>query len=306
MDIEILRTFVEVMRRCSFAAVAREKDVAPSSISRAISSLEEELGVRLFQRSTRRLEPTEAGLLYYEHVEPLIDELERAQTIASDLSDHPHGTLRITAPVTFGQITLIPLLPELSSLYPDLTLEVLMSDNMADLLVEHIDIALRLGPLTDSSFVATQLCELSFVVCSSPAYIDKHGRPETLADIEQHNCLLFPLPGYSSRWRFRDSTGKVQEVPVHGHCYISNALSLKQCAMADMGLVLLPRWVVWRELADGQLVDLFPEFDVTATEFDSSAWLLYPSRSYLPLKVRVFVNFMKEKFRKGLPWEQVT
>ncbi|WP_126453219.1 LysR family transcriptional regulator [Sulfuriflexus mobilis] len=303
MDIEILRTFVEVMRRCSFAAVAREKDVAPSSISRAISSLEEELGVRLFQRSTRRLEPTEAGIIYYEHVEPLVDELERAHSMAADLSEHPRGTLRITTPVTFGQITLIPLLPELSTLYPDLTFEISMDDHMVDLLSERIDVALRLGPLTDSSFVATQLCELMFVVCASPAYIKKYGRPETLANIEQHNCLLFPLPGYSSRWRFRDKTGRVYEVPVHGRCYISNAFSLKQSAMADMGLVLLPRWVVWQELENGSLVDLFPDYDVTATEFDSSAWLLYPSRSYLPLKVRVFVNFMKDKFRAGLPWE---
>lgn len=301
MDISILRTFVEVMRRLSFAAVAREQHVSPSSVSRAIASLEEELGIRLFQRNTRRLEPTEAGITYYERIENLIDDLERARTIALDMSEHPRGTLRITTPVTFGQVTLIPLLPELSALYPDLTFDILMTDTTVDLLAERFDIALRLGPLSDSAFVATQLCELKFVVCASPQYLQKKGKPLQPVDIQEHDCLLFPLPGYNSRWRFRDNNGKVIDVPVHGRCFISNALALKQCSLNHMGLTLLPHWVVWRELQNGELIDLFPDFDLTATEFDSSAWLLYPSRNYLPLKVRVFVNFMKQKFREGLP-----
>lgn len=303
MDVLALRIFVEVMRRGSFAAVARDRDLAPSSISRAIATLEDDLGIRLFQRTTRRLAPTEAGRIYFERVEPLIDELERARLMATDVSERPRGTLRVTTPVSFGQVVMIPFLPELMATHPELSVELLMTDAMVDLLAERVDVALRLGRLPDSGLTAHRLCDMAFAVCASPAYLERHGRPEAPHDLAQHDCLVFLMGSHRSRWRFQRARGKITEVAVHGRCVISNALALRECAVAGMGPVLLPRWAVARELERGALVDLFPGHQVTATDFDSAAWLLYPSRAYLPLKVRVFVDFLAARFRNGAPWQ---
>lgn len=306
MEISTLRTFVDVMRRGSFAAVARDRDVDPSSISRAIAALEQALGVRLFQRSTRRLVPTEAGTVYFARIEPAIEELERAQSTVADFSDSPKGLLRVTAPVTCGQVCLVPLLPEFAAMYPELSFELLLTDGTVDLLAERIDVALRLGPLSDSAYVAHRLYSMTFVVCASPRYLKRHGSLRTPHDIEHHDCLLFPLPGYNTQWRFKSAKGAVTKVPVHGRYTISNALALRECALNDMGVTLLPRWVIGNELRDGSLINLFPNHDVTPTSFDTAAWLLYPSRRYLPLKVRVFVDYLKRKFRAGLPWEKAS
>lgn len=304
MDISILRIFVNVMRRGSFAAAARDHDVDPSSISRAIAALEHELGVRLFQRSTRRLVPTEAGTVYFSRIEPVIEELERAKNAAADYSDSPKGLLRVTAPVTCGQVSLVPLLPEFAARYPEISINLLLTDNTVDLLAERIDVALRLGPLSDSDYVAHRLYAMMFVVCASPDYVKKNGALRLPRDVQNHNCLLFPLPGYNTQWQFKNAKGTVTNVPVQGRYTISNALALKQCALAGMGVTLLPRWVIGSELRDRLLIDLFPNHYVTPTTFDSAAWLLYPSRRYLPLKVRVFVDYLKQKFHKGLPWEK--
>ncbi|MEO0853648.1 MAG: LysR family transcriptional regulator, partial [Cyanobacteria bacterium J06648_11] len=203
MELSALEMFADVMQRGSFAAVARDRHVDPSSISRAIAGLEAELGVRLFQRSTRRLVPTEAGNAYFEQIASILPALERAGQIATDLSDRPRGTLRVTAPVTFGQIAIVPLLPELAQAYPDLVIELLLTDVTVDLLAERIDVALRLGSLSDSSFVAMRLCPMVSVVCTAPSYVTREGWPRSPQDLSRHNCLRFPISGWMSQWHFR-------------------------------------------------------------------------------------------------------
>lgn len=296
METVLLHTFIEVVRKGSFAVVAREKETAPSSISRAIASLEQELGLRLFQRSTRKMVLTEAGRLYFEQVESIVDDLEKAKTIASEVDSQPKGRLRVTTPVSFGQTNLVPLLPELSKLYPELSFELLITDSIVDLLAEQIDVAIRFGHLKDSNFVANKLCPLNYVVCASPDYQSQHGMPAKPEAVEEHNCLLFLLPGFQASWKFRNKGGAVVEVPVHGTILIANALSLKACAVNGLGITLLPKILIQAELDAGTLVNLFPDYEVTATNFGSSAWILYPSRSYLPLKTRTFIDFLKSKF----------
>ncbi|MBZ0090633.1 MAG: LysR family transcriptional regulator [Sulfuricellaceae bacterium] len=303
MDTNTLQIFVEVVRRGSFAAVARDRDMTPSTISRAVAALEDELGVRLFQRSTRRLDLTEAGILYLERIEPLVEELQRARHMVADMSETPRGLLRITAPVSFGQLMLLPVLPELAEAYPELSFDLRLTDAMEDILADRIDVALRTGALSDSGFIASRLCAMALVVCASPRYLERYGKPTLPASLRGHQCLCFPIPGWRSRWRFRDHSGNVTEEPVRSRVIISNGLALKQCVLADMGVALLPQWFVWRELRDGALLNLFPDYETTGTEFDEAVWLLYPSRHYLPLKVRVFVDFFKAKFSQGAPWE---
>lgn len=302
MDTALLRIFVDVMRRGSFAAVARDREIDPSSVSRSIGALEDDLGIRLFQRTTRRLSPTEAGIVYFERIEPLIEEMERARHLAADISERPSGVLRVTTSVSFGQRCIVPLLPDFTNAYPDLAIDLLLTDAVIDIVTERIDVAVRLGALADSALIASQLLQTTYSVCASADYLARRGRPHMPRDVEQHECLLFPLPGFRSRWVFRDGEGALTEVPVAGRVVISNAGALRQCAVMGMGLALMPQWNIGIDLQQGNLVNVFPDHDVTATDFNTSAWLLYPSRSYLPLKVRVFSDFLKREFRDSPPW----
>jgi DNA-binding transcriptional LysR family regulator len=294
MELSVLQTFVDVVKQGSFAAVARERNVDPSSVSRAIAGLEEELGIRLLQRTTRQLSPTEAGMAYFQRIEPLVEEMQQAIDIAADMSGQPKGTLRITASVSFGLKRVVPLLPDFRSMYPDLTIDLLLTDTNVDLFSERIDLAIRLGMLADSTLIAQQLMQTHYFVCASPQYLQQWGHPEKPSDIEQHHCLLFPLAGFRSRWRFKNRDREETEVFVQGHTIISNAIALQQCAISGMGLALLPNWLIEDDLQDGRLVNVFPSYDVTATEFGTAAWLVYPSRAYVPLKVRVFIDFLKQ------------
>lgn len=294
MELSVLKMFVEVVRRGSFAAVARDRQLDPSSISRAITALEEELGIRLFQRTTRQLSLTEAGSAYFERVEPLIEEMQQAIAIATDVSGQPQGTLRITASVSFGLKCIVPLLPKFALLYPELTIDLLLTDAVIDLLAQRVDLAVRLGLLADSTLIAQQLMRTQYAVCASPEYIKRSGQLKNPIDVEHHHCLLFPLAGFRSRWIFRDCKGEISKVSVQGRTIISSAIALQQCAIAGMGLALLPHWLVNDDLQAGTLVNVFPDYEVTATDFSTAAWLVYPSRAYVPLKVRVFIDFLKQ------------
>lgn len=298
MEISVLRIFIEVMRQGSFAAVARERNIDPSSVSRSISGLEQELGVRLFQRTTRKLSPTEAGIIYFNRIEPLIEEMQRAVELITEVSGQPKGTLKVTASVSFGLKCIVPLLAEFGMLYPELSVDLLLTDSRVDLLTERVDLAIRLGQLRDSTLIAQKLMSTRYLVCASPGYLKQWGQLNQPEEITQHNCLLFPFAGFRSRWIFKDSQGEISEIPVSGRNIISNAIGLQQCAIAGMGLALLPHWLVDEDLEAGKLIKVLPNYDVTATDFDTLAWLVYPSRTYVPLKVKVFMDFLKKHLSK--------
>jgi DNA-binding transcriptional LysR family regulator len=294
MDISVLQIFIEVIRQGSFAAVARERNIDPSSVSRAIANLEQELGVKLLQRTTRQISPTEAGTTYFNRIEPLVEELQQAVEIVSDISGSPKGTLRVTASVSFGIQCIVPLLPEFETKYPELTIELLLTDSVVDLLAERVDIAIRLGLLTDSTLIAQRLIKTNYAVCASSEYLKRKGEPNQPRELNQHNCLLFPLAGFRDRWLFKNQAGSIETIPVKGNTIISSAIALKQCALSGMGLALLPHWLINPELQSGKLVEVLTKYQVTATDFNTSAWLVYPSRNYVPLKVRLFSDFLKQ------------
>ncbi len=294
MDLSVLQTFVEVMRHGSFAAVARDRNIDPSAVSRSIAGLEKELGVRLFQRTTRQLSPTEEGAAYFERIAPLVEEIEQANDVAADLSGQPRGELRVTASVAYGMKRIVPLMPRFADAYPDLTIDLLLTDAVVDLVTERVDLAVRLGILPDSTLIAQRLVTVHYRVCASPAYLKAYGSPTEPGDIVHHNCLRFPLPGFRTRWIFRDGDGVITEAPVQGRTLISNALALQACAINGMGLVLLPNWLVDDEIQTGRLIHVLPEYEVAANDFDSAVWLVYPSRAYVPLKVRHFIDYLKQ------------
>ena len=292
MDVTSLRLFCEVARLGSFAAAARQGDVDPSSVSRTIALLEQELGVRLFQRTTRRLSLTEAGDLYLRRVEAIVDELDRARDEAQAVSIEPSGTLRLTTSVAFGQICIVPLIAVFRARFPDLKLELVMTDANLDLVANRVDLAVRLGPSLDGDLVATKLMDTRYRVCAAPSYLRQAPALRTPDDLTRHRCVLFTFPEFRSRWLFRGGGG-VSEVAVDGDVLISNALALREAALAGIGPALLADWLIRDALAAGTLVDLFPQHEVAATSFETAAWLLYPSRAFLPNKVRVAIDFLK-------------
>lgn len=296
MKLSTLSLFVEVMQHRSFSEVAHLHNVAPSSISRSITALEAELGIRLFQRSTRKLEATQEGILYFERVAPLLDELQSAQQMAVDISKEPQGTLRVTASVVFGQQYIVPLLPALAVEYPDLAIDLILTDAYLDLIEDRIDVAIRLGTLPDSTHIARRLKTMRFYICASPEYIEKHDKPETPAEISKHNCLLFPRNGHDLNWLLKDKQGEVHETPVHGKYLITNSQAIRQSVKAGLGLAMLPDWLIKEDLQSGSLVSIFDDYEVTATDFESAIWMLYPSREYLPLKTRIFMDHLQESF----------
>ena len=298
MDSTTLRLFVEVMQAQSFATVARHHNLDPSSVSRAIAKLEAELEFKLFHRSTRKLSPTEAGTIYFERIAPLIDELESARQMALDISQQPQGKVRVTASPVFAEQQIVPLLPEFAQQYPAISLELILTDAYLDLIAERIDIAVRLGTLQDSSYRVQHVRTMEFFICASPAYLNQYGYPQTPQAIAQHNCLLFPRTGYRLDWLLQDAAGKITQVAIHGNYLLTNSMAIKQCAIAGMGLALLPDWLIQSDIQSGRLVRLFAQYQVSTTNDSSSIWLLYPSREYLPLKTRVFMGYLAKQLKQ--------
>ena len=294
MDLNDLRLLLDVATQGSFAAAAKGRNVDASSVSRAIAALEARIGVRLFQRTTRSMELTEAGAHYLARVVPLLEELERAEAEVRGLSAAPRGTLRLTASVTFGQTRIVPLLPAFRAEHPGVRVEGLFTDANVDLVAERIDLAVRLAPRIEGDVIATKLMDTHYRVVASPAYLVDAAPLKRPSDLTRHRCLLFNLRGFQSRWVFRDRHGAVDPVDIDGDYVLAPAGSLRDAAVTGLGPALLADWLVDGDIAAGRLIDVFPRHNVTATTFDTAAWLVYPSRSYLPAKVRAMIDFLKD------------
>ena len=293
MEIDSLRIFVEVMRRGSFAAVARDRNLDPSSISRAIRSLEDELGIRLFQRTTRALTPTQSAIAYFDRIGPVVDEIEKAKLIMQDTDRPPNGLLRVTTSVGFGNLCIMPLLPAFLEAYPDLVIDLMLSDTKLDLVNERIDAAIRLGLLPDSTFIAHRLLPSHYCVVASPAYLENSAPLAKPHDLKNHKCVLFPFSGYRDRWLFKNQEGSTFDVPVTGRVFVSSAGGVLEGALSGLGPALLADWSTDAEVRKGNLVRLFPNYQAAAASFDNAIWFMYPSKSYLPLKVRVFLDHLR-------------
>lgn len=294
MEIETIKLLLDVARLGSFAGAARARDVDPSWVSRTISEAERVLGVRLFQRTTRRLSVTETGEKFVQRMAPVIEEIERIIEAARHEQAEVTGTIRLAASVAFGQTCLVPLLGRFRAAFPNLRLELVLSDANADLVRERIDLAIRLGPDVDGNVICAKLCPTRYRVCASPAYLAKAPPLRRPQDLDGHQSLVFALGDYRSRWLFRNANGHVVEVPINGSFVISNALGLRTAALDGLGPVLLANWLIDPDIAAGRLIDLFPSHDVTATTFDTAAWLIYPSRAFLPARVRQTIGFLRQ------------
>ena len=295
MDVDALRTVQRVAQHGSFAAAARVTGVDPSSVSRTVAGVEAALGLRLFQRSTRALRLTEAGTVYLGRRGPLLDDLDLARDAAAEIGTATRGLVRLTASVAFGHDVLVPALGALRQELPGITLELILSDQNVDMVAEQVDLAIRLAPAPKGDLVSTRLRSTCYRVVASPDYIAAMGVPDRPEALTTREVLRLTLPEYRTEWQFRGRD--TVTVPVDGPILISNALALRAAARAGLGPALLADWLVDRDIAAGRMVDLFPVYEVTATTFDTAAWLLYPSRAYLPVKVRAVIDALRRHLR---------
>lgn len=296
MDLNALELFIEIAKSGSFAEAARKLDRDPSQVSRTISALELSLKFQLFKRSTRKLSLTEAGERYLMRVKPVIEDLRDANEEARQLNESPAGLLRITASTAFGQTCLLPLINEFYQRYPEIELELRLSEENLDLYSQDIDLACRLSPSFQSDLVGLRLFDTSYKVVATPEYIKKQSPIAKPSDLNHHQCIVMNIASYRSRWFFKSAGAQISEAKIRSRLAASNALALKECITQGIGPGLIADWLVKKELAKGTLVDLFPQYQVSATDFDTGAWLLYPSRKHLPSKTRVMIEYLKEKF----------
>ena len=297
MDIKALSVLLQVTRLGSFASAARAMDVDPSSVSRTVAGIEAELGLRLFERSTRRLVLTEAGKLYVARIEPLVEELERAHDEAAINRQSSTGRVRLTASIAFGHEMLVPMLPVFQEHIPDVEVEFVLSDDPVDLIGSRIDLAIRLAPSPSGDLISARLMNTRYHVVAAPDYIANAPVIRIPKDLEQHKCLRYVQPNLRDVWRFKNDDDTC-EVQIDGRVLISNALALRQAARAGSGPALLADWLIRDDLVQGALIDLLPDWRVTATKFETGAWLLYPSRTYLPARTRAVIDLIRENIAK--------
>ncbi|MHA3914670.1 LysR family transcriptional regulator [Halovulum sp. GXIMD14793] len=298
MEIGTLRLFLIAAQRLSFAATAVEHGTDPTTVSRRIAQLEAELGTRLFHRTTRRMTLTEAGTKFRRDAERILADLDESCEALQDLTSSPRGTLRMTTSVALGQCLLVPLLPDMQARFPELRLDLILTDAKLDLVTEGLDLAIRLGPKITGEGIVTRLFETRYRVCASP---DWSGRDDinTPHDLTTQECLTYALPELRNIWAFRDGKERINRIEVQGRVAMTSALALRSAALAGLGPALLADWIVRDDLAAGRLIDLFPEHDVTATEFDTAAWAIYPDQSFMPRKTRAMLDFLKSSLNKN-------
>lgn len=298
MDVRDLELALLVQAQGSIAGAARVLELDPSSVSRSLSALEAELGVRLFHRTTRKLSITEEGAAYLQRVAPLVDEMQAAAQAAMGARQKPAGTLRVTASVAFACQKIVPVLPAFSERYPEISVEVISSDANLDLVEQGIDLAVRLAPAPKGDLVSSKLMDTRYHLVASPAYLERGGGLATPEELRDRDCLRYALPGIGDVWRFRGAGEKPFKVNVAGRHKFSNALALLEATRQGLGVALMADWLVVEDLAVGRLVEMCPQYQATVSDFETAAWMLYPNRRFLPRKTRVMINFLRENLAR--------
>jgi DNA-binding transcriptional LysR family regulator len=295
-----IAVFVKVVELSSFTAAAEALESSQPVVSKAVTRLEEKLGARLLNRTTRRLSLTEAGAELYRRSVKALEEIENATLEAARFQTEPRGTLRVSAPMSFSILHLGPVLHAFMERYPGVNVELELDDRHVDLVKDGFDLAIRIGRLQDSSLIARKLAPCKQVVCAAPSYLAKRGEPERPEDLLGHNCILYSLLSTPREWRFTSPDGETVVVPVSGALQSNNGLVNRAAAIAGAGIALLPTFYVGEELRSGQLKPLLCKF----RPMEIGVHAVYAERRNLLPKVRAFVDFLAATFSPTPPWEK--
>ena len=291
-DLLLFRSFVRVVEAGSFTAVAREMNASQPTVSRQIAQLEEQLGCLLFARTTRALTLTDDGRVFYEHAQRVLETVAEARSAVGRRKGKPSGALRLGAAAVMGRLHILPMLPRFLDRYPDVTVDLSLSDGFSDLVEEGIDVAIRVGAITDSSLVARRIGTNRRVVVASRGYVEKRGRPSSLADLADHDCIHYSRLATGSNWTFTTPSGDLS-VPIKGRFRVNSTEGVRAAVLEGLGIGYVPIWhFVDQEIESGQLVILLTDYAPHLQPVHA----VYPTRRFLAPKVRAIVDFLAHEF----------
>jgi len=296
--IEAMNAFTKVVAAGSYAEAARRLGLTRSAVSKAVMELEQILGARLLDRTTRRVTPTEAGLAYYQRALSILADIEETELQVSRLHEEPRGVLKINAPMSFGILYLGEAVAAFMARYPELRIELVLNDRFIDPLEEGVDVTVRIGELADSSLIARRLAPAHRVVVAAPEYIAQHGAPQAIGALTEHRCLAYGHMAATHRWQLIVD-GAATAVPINAALCSNNGEVLRAAALAGNGIANLPTFLVGPDIAAGRLVPVLPDNPPTSL----GIFALYAPNRYLAAKTRLFIDFLAARFGDPPAWD---
>ena len=278
---EGINEFVAVVEAQNFTLAAKRLGLSTAQVSRQVAKLENRLSTKLLNRTTRVVAVTDSGETFYRHCKPILEELTAAEKVVTDLQAKPTGKLKMTAPVTYGERIIAPIVNDISAAHPDLEIQLNLTNQLVDLIHDGYDLAIRLGELEDSSYIARRLTSRAWHLAASPAYLEKYGTPHSLSELPSHQCIL----GTSDNWKF-SRNGKQENVRVKPRLRCNSGVALIDAALKDLGIIQLPDYYIRPYLASGELIELLPNQQIA----HEGIWAVYPPTRHLSPKIRMVID----------------
>lgn len=293
-----LLVFSEIVKLGSLSAASKKLGMSTAVVSKRLQRLETKLNTSLITRSTRTLSITEEGNKYFKHCQNILCAVEESEAEILQINKVPKGTLKVSVPAYFGRLYVAPLIPEFLEQFPEIDLSLDFSDEFVDIVNYGYDVAIRIGDLKNSNLIAQKLAVDQRIVVAAPKYVESFGLPQSPEELINHNALLFSNPTPHPFWSFQDNQGNEQSVKVSGNFETNNCESLNKATIAGLGIALRPKWDVWKSIESKELVHILPQY--IAPKFSIQA--VYPSRTHLPLKARVFIDALKNDLINRTQW----
>lgn len=296
---ENMNAFVRVVETGSISAAADRMNTAKSVVSRRLKELEAHLGVELFHRTTRQMNLTDSGRAFYQQCVRILDDILEAEHTTSQFHGALKGSLKVAVPLSFGLMHLGPAIYEFLQIHPDIEFDLDFNDRQVDLLAEGFDLAIRIANLPDSSLIARRLAPIQTVMCASPAYLERMGKPQLPEELIQHRCLAYNLISNFENWDLYDAKEQLVRTKIAPYLKASDGQFLRDAAVAGLGIVLLPTFIVYQQIDSGALQPLLTEFHAAPL----TAYAIYPQTRHLSQRVRAFVDFLVKRFEKSPYWD---
>ena len=300
MDLAGMEIFARVVEARSFSAAARRLNVSTSVVSKCVTRMEQSLGVRLLNRTTRSISLTEIGAAFYARCAQIVAAAEEAEAMTAGMQSAPRGTLKVNVPVSFGVLHVVPALDDLLHAYPELHVDMTLDDREVHLAEEGYDMALLIAREPHASLVARKLAPIRQRLCASPEYLRRNGTPASLAELTHHNCIVFSRLGPERTWHFDGPDGHAS-VDVNGTLRLDNENAVRQAALAALGIALLPTYIIGTDLQQNALRPVLPDWKAPQT----ALFATYLANRYVPAKVRVFVDYLVARFGPAPHWDSL-
>ncbi len=296
---ENMHAFVRIVEAGSISAAADRIGVAKSVISRRLKELEEHLGVELFHRTTRQMNLTDSGRTFYHQSVRILEDILEAEHATSQFHGALKGSLKVALPLSFGLMHLGPAINAFLQAHPDIEFDLDFNDRQVDLLAEGFDLSVRIASLPDSSLIARRLAPIQAIMCASPAYLERMGKPRVPEELINHRCLVYSLISNFDTWNLYDADGQLIKTRIIPYLKASNGEFLRDAAAAGMGIVLMPTFIVYKEIENGQLIPLLTDYRYSQL----AAYAIYPQTRHLSRRVRAFVDFLIKRFEGAPYWD---